>query len=149
MEYKEPEGGAVLRQVAGVVNAPGAQVHCHHHLGADVLAPDRKFVGACLVGLQGAPGPVRPDGTAFPGTHPILPPVAGYEVAAGVADEGDMEGTNQVFYILPEAQSVCRGMAGAVDAVIHGSARVLNKGAVYPVIHRGHLEAGVNVHGCF
>lgn len=149
MEYKEPEGGAVLRQVAGVVNAPGAQVHCHHHLGADVLAPDRKLVGAYLVGLQSTPGPVQPGGTAFPGTHPILPPVAGYEVAAGVADEGDMEGTNQVFYILPEAQSVCRGVLRAVDAVIHGSAQVLNRGAVYPVIHRGCLEAGVNVHGCF
>ena len=62
---------------------------------------------------------------------------------------GIMEGANQLLHILPEAQRIRRGMVGAVDAVIHGSAQVLIKGAVYPVVHRSHLEAGVDVHGCF
>ena len=120
---------AVFQQVAGVVNTPGAQIHGHHHLDADFPAPTGKFLHTYLIGFQGAPGPVQPYGTLIFGPNPVFPPVTGYEVAAGIANQGDVQGADQIQKILPEACSVGAGMLRTINAIVNRSAQMLNKGA--------------------
>ena len=76
------------------------------------FAPGVKLMKADLIGLQGTPGPVQPDGPLVPGTDAVLPAEAGDEVAAGVADQGDAQRTDQVEHVLPEAAAVGAGWPG-------------------------------------
>src|SRR5690606_16049315 len=81
----------VLQDVAGLLDAAGAEVDRHHRLGARRLRPAGELAETELVGLDRAPGPVEPARPLLLRADPVLPVVAGDEVAAGVAHDGGAE----------------------------------------------------------
>ena len=131
---------AVLQQIAGGLNAPGAQVHSHHHVGARLLAPGGELVDAHQVGLGAAPCQLQPAGTVGHRAHAVLPVEVGDKVAAGIADDGHADFPYQVQHVLAEALLVGGGVSGLVDAAVDGAAQVLDKGAVNALVHPADLE---------
>ena len=98
---------------------------------------------AHLVGFQGAPGPVQPPGPLVAGADAVLPAEARDKVAARIAHHGNVQRANQLDHVPAEAQGVGGGVVRAVDAVVDGPAQMLDKGAIDPRVHRGHLKRGV------
>ena len=126
---------AILQQVAGGVNSPGAQVHGHHQLCAGLFAPGGELVDTHQVGLGAAPGQFQPPGSVRHRAHAVLPIEVGDKVAAGIADDGHADFLHQVQHVLAEALLVSRRMPGLVHAAVNGPAQMLHKGAVDALVH--------------
>ena len=69
------------------------------------------------------------------GADPVLPAIAGHEVAPGIAHDGHVQFPHQAQHVLPEALGVRRGMLRLVDAPVDGPAQVLDEGAEQPGRH--------------
>lgn len=97
--------------------------------GAGLLQEGDELGEAEPVGLRRAPGEVQAPGAVLDRADRVLPPVAGDEVAAGIADGGDAEFADQVQDVGADALGVGRGMAGLEDAGVDAAAQVLDEGA--------------------
>ena len=139
---------AVLQQVAGGLDAPGTQVHGHHHVGIRFFGPGGELVDAHQVGLGAAPGQLQPAGTLGHRAHAVLPVEVGHEVAAGVPDDGYADLFYQVQHVLAEALFVRRGVPGLVDAPVHRPAQMLDKRAVDALVDGADLEILVQGDPC-
>jgi hypothetical protein len=71
--FGSPPDVAVLHEISGGVDAPGAEVDGHHRLAADVSAPGNELVDSHPVGLDGAPGQIQPRGPFFNRADAVLP----------------------------------------------------------------------------
>jgi hypothetical protein len=100
------------------------------------------------VGFQGVPSAVEPPWAAFPGTDPVFPVVAGYEVSAGVADDGGPEFLDELEHVLPEAVFVGLRVARFVDAGVDAAAHMLNEGAKKAAGHLPDGEVSVQGNSC-
>ena len=118
---------AVFQQFHGVLRGAGAEVHGHHRLRADALAPLQEFIRADLIRLNGAPSHVRADGTLVLRTDAVAPVVAGQEVAARIADLRDMQRTDELFHVAAEAEGVGSRVARLIDAGIDSAAEMLDE----------------------
>ena len=137
---------AVLDQVAGRVDAAGAEVDRHHRLDAAPGAPTRELVDADLVGLDRAPGQVQPPSGARrpdrcrppsgsrrrscrPGSARSARPARGRGPATSLRN--------------PSPSAV--GVPGLVDAGVDAAAHVLHERAVQPRVHLADPERGSTV----
>ena len=115
----------VFDDVARLLGAAGAQVDRVHRRSAGLFAPVAELVQADLVRLGGKPcqiqplWAVRPDG--------ILPVEAGDEVAAGIADDGDIQPADEVEHVAAKALLVGGRMAGLIDAFVDCAAHVFEE----------------------
>ena len=134
---------AVLHQAAGRVDAPGAQVHGHHHLGPGLFGPAGEFVHADEVGLGAAPGQVQALGALGHRAHAVLPEIVGDKIAAWVADNGHADLPDQIQHVPAEALLIGGGMAGLVNAAINSAAQVFNKRAIDALVNAADLKVRV------
>ena len=135
---------AVVQQIQGGLNAPGAQIDGHHGLRSHALAPGGKLVETHAVGFNGAPVGVQAGRTLVHGPDAVLPAIAGYEVAAGIPDDGHAQLPHELRHVLAEAQLVGIGMVRLIDAVVHTAAQMLNKGAEHVLFDRADHIAVLN-----
>ncbi len=89
------------------------------------------------VGVGGLPGQIQAAGPELPGADRVLPVEAGDEVAAGVADHGDVQLAHKLQHVPAEAFFICVGMAGLKEPRVHTAAQMLHKGAVDPLVDGG------------
>lgn len=82
---------AVLDEIAGVPGAARAKVDDEHGLDAGGAAPVDELVRAECVGFDRAPGIAQPFRPRLDGADSVFPIVAGDEVPARIADNGDVE----------------------------------------------------------
>jgi hypothetical protein len=102
-----------------------------------------ELVQAELVGLDAVPGEVQPAGPLVARADAVLPPVAGDEVAAGVADQRDAELPGQLQDVLTESVLVGGRVVGLVDPGVDATAHVLDEAAERPAVDRGNDEGGI------
>jgi hypothetical protein len=86
---------AIFEQALRRIHPARPEVDRQHHLGAGLLAPARELVGADLVGLLGAPGVVEADRAPCLGPNAVFPLVVGNEVAAGIANQRNLQFANK------------------------------------------------------
>ncbi len=114
---------AVLEDVECLGNPSGAQVDGHHRFDADLLAPLHELVDTHRVGVGRVPREVESGGPVLLGADPVLPAVAGHEVAAWVAHRRRAQFLRELGDVLAEAVLVGSGVGGLVDAVVDAPAR--------------------------
>lgn len=134
---------AVLEQVRRLGDTPGAEVHRHHRLDAGSSAPTQELVDAEVVALHGAPGQVEPARALLQRADPVLPAVAGHEVATWVAHDRRPELTYEVRHVGTETVGVGPGMAGLEHAGVDAAAHVLDERAEQPWIDRRQAEGRI------
>jgi hypothetical protein len=132
----------VLKQVAGLLHAAGAQVDGHHRLHAGGARPDHELVEPEGVRLDGLPGQVEPAGPVR--ADAVLPAVPRHEVAAGVPHQADPELPGQLQHVPAQPERVGAGMAGLDDAAVHTAAHVLDESAEHPAVQFGDDEVAVD-----
>jgi hypothetical protein len=69
-------------------------------------------------------------------TYAVLPPVAGNEVAARIADGGRAEFLDEFDHVQPEAVFIGRRMSRFVDSVIDAASQVLYERPEDAAVHR-------------
>ncbi|MGI3197975.1 hypothetical protein ACRJ4W_03440 [Streptomyces sp. GLT-R25] len=146
----------VLLELQGLRHSPGPEVDRHHRLGlrADLLQEADVLGEPEAVGLRRPPGEVEPPGPLLGRADRVLPLVAGDEVAAGVADGGDAEFTDELQHIGPQPRLVGRGVARLEDAGVDATAEVFHERAEETGVDFADGEGGVEgeaggvVHGC-
>ena len=106
----------VLEQIDRFPDPPGAQVDGHHGLDLRLAGPPHELVESELVGLGGVPGQVQPPRTLIRRPHPVLPAVAGDEVAAGIPDGRHAELSDQFQHVLAKPIVIGGRVARLVDA---------------------------------
>ena len=136
---------AVFDEGGGLFGSAGAEIQAHKRLSADELAPGHEFVGAELIGVEGVPGFVEDGGAILLGADAVEPVVAGDEIAAGIANDGNRELANFVHYVFAEAVGVGEFGLRVVDAVVDAAAEVFQEGAEDFAIDRGDSATSVGV----
>jgi hypothetical protein len=133
----------VLQDVEGLADASGAEVDGVHQVAAHLLEPGDELVETHRVGLGGVPGQVAPARPVLDRADAVLPPVAGDEVAAGVADGRDTELLDQGDHVPAEATRVGRGVTGFVDACVDAAPEVLDERPEQAPVDRADGEGGM------
>lgn len=146
-EFRADGSVTILDELAGGVEAAGAEVDGHHGRGVGGAAPVDEFVGAKVVGLGDAPGVVEAAGAGGAGADAVFPLVGRDEVTAGVAHHGDVEFADEGEHVAAEAMGVCLGVAGLVDAGVNGAAEVFDEAAVETGVDGVLSEVGKNAQG--
>ena len=85
--------------------------------------------GVITEGLDALPGQVQAAGPLISRADAVLPAVAGDEVPAGIADDGDVQRAHEGEHVAAKAHVVRAGVAGLIDAGIDRAAEMLEKGA--------------------
>ena len=119
----------VLEQVEGGQDAPGAQVHGQHQLGAGQLQPPGELVKADLVRLERAPREVAAHRARLPRADRVLPPEARDEVAARVPYGRAAELPDELDDVHAESVLVRGRVPGLVEPGIDAPAEVLDERA--------------------
>ena len=120
---------AILDEVACGIAAARAEIDGEHGLDLRGAAPIHELIGAERVGLGREPGEVQPGRTLIGRAHPVLPIVAGNEIAAGIAHDGRPELLDERQHVAPETLLVGGRMAGLVDAAVDATTKMLDEGA--------------------
>src|SRR5262249_61852035 len=84
------------------IGATRAKIDGHHRLDLRGLAPVHELVRTEGVGLGREPGEVELLGAFILGSHSVFPIVTGYEVSAGIADDGGPQFIDEIENIAPE-----------------------------------------------
>jgi hypothetical protein len=138
----------VLQQVQRLLDAAGPEVEGEHRFDVRLAGPAHELVEPEGVGLDAVPGEVEPGGPGLHRPNAILPPVAGHEVAARIADQGDAEIANQLEHVAPEPVVVGRRMIGLVDAGVDTPAHVLDERTERPPVDRRDHERRIERQRC-
>lgn len=123
---------AVFDEIACCVAVACAEIDGEHGLDLRRPAPVHELLGAEVVRLGGEPGEIEPGGPVLGRAHPVLPIVAGDEVAARITHDRRAELLDEFEHVIAEAALVGSGMAGFVDAAIDAAAQMLDEGAEEP-----------------
>ncbi len=107
-----------------------AEVGADVGLGAEHLHVVEEFVGAEAVGFDGAPCHFESRRTLVARADAVAPIVVRGEVAAGPAQEGDIELTDRLEDVLAEAIGIREWRLLFEDAAIDAAAEVLDEVAV-------------------
>ena len=118
---------AVLDVVDRHLRRAGAEVEPQQRLGADEPAPLDELVGAELVRLDRVPRPLEHGGALVLGPHAVEPVVAGDEVPAWIAHDGDAEPLHFRHHVPPESIAVGELRARLVDSGVDGASEVLQE----------------------
>ena len=78
---------AIFHQGGGFLRRAGAQIQAHQRLGANGFAPGHELIGTKLVGVNRIPRFVEHTGPVLLRANAVEPVVAGYEIAAWIADD--------------------------------------------------------------
>ena len=105
------------------------EVDRQHRLDPDLAGPGDELMKAEGVRVGLVPGQVEPARTGVSRSDAVLPPVAGDEVAARVADDGHAKVADQRRDILAEPVRVRERAARRVDPAVHAPAQVLDERA--------------------
>jgi hypothetical protein len=124
----------------------GLQVDGDHRLDFGAPGPRHEPVQTECVGLDRPPGQVQPLGPVGHRTDTVLPPVTGYEVAAGVADHRHAQLPYQLQHVQAEALGVRLIVVGIVDPAVDAAPHVLDERAEQARVHRSDPECGVERH---
>ena len=98
--------------------------------------------------LGRVPCEVEPPRPRLHGPDPVLPAIAGYEVATGVAHRRHAQLTDQGKDIRAEAVLVGLWVPGLVDTCVHASAQMLDERAERAPTHGADAERRVDCKGC-
>src|SRR5438105_15812294 len=82
---------AILHQSCCLLGRARAEIQAHQRFGADGFAPGHEVIGAKLIGVQRIPRFVENKRPIFLWPNSIKPVVAGNEVSAGIANDGNAE----------------------------------------------------------
>lgn len=123
-ETRVPRAVAVLDPIQRLVERVSAKIEAKAGRRVGVLAPAQKLVCPKLVRFVPLPGEPGPRLALLARTDRIFPVVWGAEVAAWVADHGDLEDLEGVNDILAEAVGVGESVAGVGDAAVDAAADV-------------------------
>ena len=135
---------AVLDIVARRVRPARAEIDGEHRLDAGELAPVDEFVGAEGVRLGGEPGEVEAPRPLLDRPHPVLPIVAGDEIAARIAHDRGGELAHQRQHVAAKAALVGGRVAGLEDALVDAAAEMLDEGAEQAPIRRADDEVAID-----
>jgi hypothetical protein len=92
----------VLQEVERLKDAAGAEIEREHRLGAQPPTPAREFVQPNLIRLQRIPRQIEPLRPLTPRANPVLPPIAGHEVATWITDGGHAQLAHQAHHVRTE-----------------------------------------------
>ena len=123
-------GVAVFHPLLGFGPGAGAEIGADVGLGAELLDVVEELVGAEAVGFDGAPGHFEAGRALVAGADAVRPVVVGGEVAAGPAEQGDVELADGFEDVLAEAVGIGEGRLLFEDAAIDAAAEVLDEVAV-------------------
>src|ERR1700677_763438 len=124
----------VLDEVARVIQSTRTEIDRQHHLSIRGLAPFSELVHADLIGLGRVPCEVESGRALLARADPVFPIVGRDEIAAGIANDRNLEFANEVDDVLTHAVGVGALMIGLVDAGVNRAPKMLEKGAVQPVV---------------
>src|SRR6185437_5293239 len=127
----------VFDEVASLVEAARAEVDGEHRRRADGLAPVDEFVDADGVAVGGMPGEVEAGRALVARADAVFPVVGRDEIAARIADVGNLEVAHELGDVAAHAVLVGGRMPRLVDAGVDGAAEMLEEGAVEPVVNIG------------
>ena len=125
---------AVFEHGEGLGEALRAEIDGEHRCGVGLPAPADELVGADCVGLGRAPGIVEARRPLVARPDAVDPVIVGDEIAAGIADQGELQVADEIENVAAEPLLVGRRVTGFVNAAINGPAEVLEKGAVDAVV---------------
>ena len=126
---------AVFDEVARLGDAARAEIDGEHALRSGAARPFLKFVYADLVGLYRAPCEIEPPRAQLTRAGPVLPVVAGDEVAARIAHDVDAELLYHAEHVAAKAHIVRGRVSRLVDAAVDGPAEVLDERAEKPPVY--------------
>ena len=126
----------VFDEVARLVEAARAEIDGEHHLRADRRAPVGEFVDADGVQLGGVPGEVEAGRALVARADAVFPIVGGDEIAAGIANDRDVQRLDEFDHVAAHAVGVRGRVAGLVDAGVDRAPEVLEERAIDPVVDR-------------
>ncbi len=90
-----------------------------------------------FVGLRGKPRQIQPFRALLLRAYRVLPVKAGNKVAAGVADNGNIQLFDHVQHIPAEALFISQRMIRLIDAAVHSPAQMLDERAVNARVNAG------------
>ena len=125
---------AVFDKLPRRVRPTRAQIDGQHGLDAGRAAPVDEFVGAEAVGLDAVPGKVETNGPLLERPYAILPIVARYEIAPGVAHNSRTELAHQCEYVAAKTTLVRGWMAGLENSPVDATSHVLDESAEQPAV---------------
>ena len=120
----------VFDEVARVIEPARTEIDRQHHLRACGLAPFGELVHADLVGLGRVPREVESGRPLLARADPVFPIVGRDEIAAGIANDRNLEFANEVDDVLAHPVGVGGFMIWLVDAGVDRPPKMLQKGAV-------------------
>ena len=135
---------AVLDECGRVLYGPGAEVEPEKWLGGHQPRPCDEFVSAELIGLQRIPGAIENGRPVFLGTDAIQPVITGYEISAGVANDGHSKVADLLHDIGAESVAVGEFRPRIVDALVNGASQVLQKRAEEVTVNRTNLAGRID-----
>jgi hypothetical protein len=123
-------------------------------IGVGESAPGGELIDAHRVALDGTPGQVQSTRPALDRSDPVLPPIAGHEVAAGIADHGRPEPPDQLEDVAAETVLAGRRMPRLEDPGVDAPAHVFDEGAEQAAVDTADAESRIqrdlgNSHGSF
>ena len=118
------------------VGAAGPEIDREHRLQIGLPAPVHELVGAEGVRLDRQPGEVELLRPLLDRPDPVLPVVAGDEVAARIADDRRAQLAHQLQHVAAEALLRRRRMPGLVEPAVDATAEVLDEGPEKPGVGR-------------
>ena len=136
---------AVFHPVAGLFRRARAEVHRQHRLPIELAAKLDELVGAEGVGFDGLPGKLPSAGARLLGAHAVLPVIAGGEVAARIANDGEAKLPQRLDDVGAHPVGIGVNAAGVVHALVNGATQVLEKTAEDKRAHGADGVAGVKV----
>ncbi len=118
---------AILDQFSRGIPRTRAEVHRQHRFRIGQPAPVDEFIGAELVGLGGHPGKVQAAWSARRGTDPVLPVVAGNEIAARIAHDRGRQLAHQRKHVPAKTMGVGRRMTRFEYAAVDTATQMLDE----------------------
>jgi hypothetical protein len=130
----------VFEEITGFIEAARTEIYGQHHLSADAVAPVGEFMNADLVAIGRMPGEIKPRRAILLRANAVLPVIRRDEIAAGIADDRNLQLLDQFDDILAHAVFIGGGMIRFVDAGIDGAPQMLEKRAIEAFIDlRNHI----------
>src|SRR5690606_31653981 len=121
--------------LARVIEAARAKVDGEHRLGVDGVAPVDELMHTDRIAVGRVPGEGEARRTLFARSGAVFPSVGRNEIAAGIADIGNLEIAHELGDVPPHAVLVGGRMVRLVDAGIDRPSQMFEEGAVEPVIY--------------
>lgn len=128
----------------GFIPRTGAEVGANVGFGANAIDVIEKFVSAEAVVFDGAPGHFEAAGTFVAGADAIAPVVIRRKIAAGPAEERDVEALDGFEDVLAKAGGIGERIAFVEDAAGDAATEVFDEVAVELGIDLADLAIGVD-----